>query len=203
MERHLKIIGVTGGIGSGKSTVSRILSDSGAKVVDADSIAKQVVAKGEKALDEIKDCFGMKIISESGELDRKQLAEIVFNDREKLLTLNRITHKYVTDKIIEQIQDIKNSCKAEFIVVDAAIPIKSGFVDIVDVIWVVVAVQEIRVQRIMLRSGLSHQQALDRINSQMKDEDYLKVADKVITNDRSFEELQNEVKDLLKKERLG
>lgn len=113
----MRIIGITGGIGSGKSTVSRILSETGAKIVDADVIAKEVVRKGGKALDELMNFFGNGILNEFGELDRKKLSGIVFNSPEKLEVLNKITHKYVVEKIIENI-NIERHKNTDTVVID-------------------------------------------------------------------------------------
>jgi dephospho-CoA kinase len=96
-DEFLKIIGVTGGIGSGKSTVSRTLRDLGAVVIDADQVARMVTAKGGKALLELVAYFGDSILDESGELNRKKLAELVFNDQVKLHALDAITHKYIAE----------------------------------------------------------------------------------------------------------
>jgi dephospho-CoA kinase len=93
----LKIIGVTGGIGSGKSAVSRILRDLGAAVVDADIIAKSVISSSGKAFDELVDYFGTDIVGENGEIDRSKLAEKAFSDKVMLHTLNSITHKHVSE----------------------------------------------------------------------------------------------------------
>ena len=91
----MRIIGVTGGIGAGKSTVSKMFSQLGADIVDADEIARAVTKKEGRAFSEIISFFGKEILSESGEIDRKKLAGIVFSDKEKLVALNEITHKYV------------------------------------------------------------------------------------------------------------
>ncbi len=186
-------IGVTGGIGSGKSTVSGILRDLGAAIVDADAIARIVTGKGGKALEELTGYFGTGILSDSGELNRKKLADLVFNDPVKLHALDSITHKYIVEKMNESIKSIRVSGKIDVVVVDAPIPLEHGFLDLVDEVWVVVADHETRIRRIMERSGYSSEEALERMHAQMKDEEYLKIADEVIQNNRSIEELEQAV----------
>ncbi|MCX7921294.1 MAG: dephospho-CoA kinase [Clostridia bacterium] len=199
----MRIIGVTGGIGSGKSTVSRILTGFGAKIIDADVIAREVVQKGEKALSEIVDFFGTGILSKDGELDRKQLGKIVFNNTKKLEVLNSITHKYIIDKIIKEVNELKSAKCIKTVVVDAAIPFKHGFIDTVDEVWVVIAERDIRIKRIMERNLLTYEEAAARINSQMKDEEYMGIADRIITNNGDTKQLESLITELLSKENQG
>lgn len=186
----MRIIGVTGGIGSGKSTVSKILASLGAQVIDADVLARQIVQKGQKALEEIVNYFGEVVLDSEGNLDRKKLSGIVFKDKKKLEALNSITHKYIAGKIIEEIKKIKED---ETVVVDAPIPIEHGFIDVVDEIWTVIADKEVRIKRVMERSGLTYNEVEDRINSQLSDEFYLSISDRVIVNNGSIEELRLQV----------
>ncbi|AEV69210.1 dephospho-CoA kinase [Acetivibrio clariflavus] len=186
----MRIIGVTGGIGSGKSTVSKILASFGAQVIDADVLARQIVQKGQKALEEIVNYFGEAVLDSEGNLDRKKLSGIVFKDKKKLEALNRITHNYIAEKIIEEIKKIKED---ETVVVDAPIPIEHGFTDVVDEIWTVIADKEVRIKRVMERSGLTYNEVEDRINSQLSDEFYLSISDRVIVNNGSIEELRLQV----------
>lgn len=189
----MKIIGVTGGIGSGKSAVARILRDLGAVVIDADSIARAVTAKGGKALEELTGYFGSRILDGNGDLNRKALADLVFKDPVKRHALEAITHKHIVSKILDGIENIKNSGKTEIVVIDVPIPLEHGFLDVVDEVWTVTAEKETRIGRVMERSGYTYEEAVDRINSQMKEEDYLKVADEVIRNDGSMDELEKSV----------
>lgn len=186
------VIGITGGTGSGKSTVASILSRYGGEIIDADLIAREVVAKGSKALDELVESFGKEILDEEGNLDRKELAAMVFADKDKLELLNNITHKYIIQRIIEKLENIKSEGKARFAVIDAPIPVEHGFLDVVDVVWVVVADEGQRIRRIMERSGLSRQEAINRIKSQKSQEDYIKIADKVIHNNGCLKQLEKE-----------
>ena len=189
----LKIIGVTGGIGSGKSSVARILKDLGAAVIDADVLAKSVTSAGGKAFDELVGYFGDGIIGDDGEIDRKKLAHAVFSDAEKLKMLNAITHKHIAEKIYDTVEVLKNTGKWDTIVIDAPIPIEKGFIDLADEIWVVVADRETRIRRAMERSGYTYDEVAARIDSQMSEDEYLELADEVIRNGDSIEELEQTV----------
>jgi len=198
----LNIIGITGGIGSGKSTVARILRVLGAKVIDADKIAREVTAKGQPALDEIVEYFGKDILNEDGELDRKKLGKIVFEDKEKLKVLNSITHKYVIERIINELERLKEE-NANIIVLDVPLPVEHGFLDVVDEVWLVTANKDTRIKRIMERSGLTYEEVIKRMEAQKSDEEYLKIADEVIYNDGSMEELESTVAKLYIQKKLG
>ena len=189
----LKIIGVTGGIGSGKSSVSRTLRDLGAAVVDADVLAKSVTSSAGKAFDELVDYFGADIIGENGEIDRHRLAEKAFSDKVMLHALNSITHKYVAEKLNDTVVLLKSTGKWDVIVLDAPIPIQRGFEDLADEIWVVTADRETRIRRVMERSGYTYEEVTRRMDSQLRDDEYLKLADEVLVNDGSMEELEQAV----------
>ncbi len=194
---ELRIVGITGGIGSGKTSVSRILRDLNAAVVDYDAVARVITLKGGRALGELSAYFGDSIMDSNGELDRKKLAGIVFNDKVKLHALDSITHKYITKKVVENIENIKAAGKNDIIVLDSPIPVENGFLDLVDEVWVVTANRDIRIKRIMDRNGMTQDEAVARMNSQKKDEDYIRIADNVIQNNGSLEELEKAVVKLL------
>ena len=189
----MRIIGVTGAIGSGKSIVSKILNDLGAVIIDADIFSRAATAKGSDALGELVSYFGEEILMQNGELDRKKLANTAFNDEVKLHALNAITHKHIVKKIKSAIDNIKATGKSEVIVVDAPIPLEHGFIDVVDEVWVVTAEKDKRINRIMERSGYTREEAESRQNSQMKDEEYLRLADEVLENNGEIEELEKAV----------
>lgn len=189
----MRIIGVTGAIGSGKSVVSKILNDLGAVIIDADILSRAVTAKGSDALGELVSYFGGEILMQNGELDRKRLADMTFNDKVKLHALNSITHKHIVKKIKSAIENIKSTGKSEVIVVDAPIPLEHGFIDVVDEVWVVTADRDKRIGRIMERSGYTFEEAESRLNSQMKDEEYLRLADEILENNGEIEELEKAV----------
>ncbi len=186
----MKIIGVTGGIGSGKSTVSSTLRDLGAVVVDADVISRSVTVSGGSAYEELVEYFGNEIVSESGEINRAKLASIAFNDKVKLHALNCITHKHVTDKIQDTVEHLKSTGEWDIIVIDAPIPVEKGFLDLADEVWVVVADLEVRIKRVMERSGYSVEEVQERIGSQLREDQYICLADETIFNNGSVEELE-------------
>ncbi|HHW32330.1 MAG TPA: dephospho-CoA kinase [Clostridiaceae bacterium] len=189
----MRIIGVTGGIGSGKSTVSRILEDLGAVVIDADKISREVTSPGEQAFNEIVNCFGEEYIGQNGQLDRKKLAALVFSHPDKLKLLNSITHKHIIDRILKMIDAKAKEGYNGVIAIDAPIPVEHGFLDTVDEVWVVDAERDVRIKRIMERSNMSYEEAVSRINSQIAQSDYLAVANEVIENNGSVEELEQKV----------
>lgn len=193
----MKIIGVTGGIGSGKSTVSKILERLGAKIIDADGIALEITAPGSKVLDEIIQYFGGEILSPQGQLDRKKLAQVVFNQPEKLKALNRMTHPPIMKKIKHWVSEEKIKGEASLLVIEASIPLQNGYQDMVDQIWVVTADMEVRVQRVKQRSGLSRDEILKRVYSQMSESEYKAIGDVVISNSGTLENLQQEIEKLI------
>jgi dephospho-CoA kinase len=188
----MKIIGVTGPIGSGKSTVSHFFSKKGAHVIDADILYREVVQKGKPAVLEIVRVFGDEVLNGEGELDRKKLAGIVFNDKVKLEVLNGLTHKYIIEKIIEEVKKARES-KIEVLVIECPIPIKHGFIDLVDKVYVVVADKKVRAERIMKRNSLSFVEAMKRIESQMTNDEYISIADVVIRNDSDIDSLASQL----------
>ncbi|WP_409372143.1 dephospho-CoA kinase [Pseudobacteroides cellulosolvens] len=175
-------------MGSGKSTLSDYFAKKGAKVIDADLIYREVVHKGKPALTEIVRVFGNEVLDGEGQLDRKKLASIVFNDKVKLEVLNGLTHKYIIEEIIEEIKKARES-HVEVLVIECPIPIKHGFIDLVDEVYVVVADEKVRAERIMKRNNLSFDDALKRIRSQMTNDEYISIADKVIRNESDFDSL--------------
>jgi dephospho-CoA kinase len=193
----MRVIGVTGGIGSGKSTVSRLLKEMGAKVIDADLIAHQIVEKGQPALQELEGHFGTGILTEKGTLDRKKLAALVFGDKEKLIVLNGITHRYVAEQIIESVDRLRTQGNTSMVAIDVPIPVKHGFLDVVDEVWVVTADLETRLHRVMERSGLGRGEAMNRVGMQKSDAEYKELADHVIDNNGSLDELREIVTRLL------
>lgn len=184
----MKIIGVTGPIGSGKSTLSGYFAKKGATVIDADLLYREVVQKGRPALTEIADFFGNEVLDKDGGLDRKKLGQIVFEDKTKLKVLNDITHKYIIEEILNEVKKARES-NVDLLVIECPIPVKHGFIDVVDEIYVVVADEKVRAERIMKRNNLTFDDAMKRIRSQMTNDEYIKIADKVIINEWDIERL--------------
>lgn len=195
-----RIIGVTGGIGAGKSSVSAILKEAGAEIIDADLISHQAVEPGKPAWYEIIEEFGQDVVRPDKSLDRKKLAGLVFGDDKLKIKLENIIHRQVVAEITEKVNSLKEQGYEGLIVLDVPIPVEHGFLDIADTVWVVSADVETRVKRIVARSGLSDTEAMERIKAQLSQDEYLKLADKVIINNSAMSELRNVVEDLLKEQ---
>lgn len=202
MQNSMRIIGLTGGIASGKSTVAAILAKHGAYIIDADKIGHKIYYKGGPAWRGVIDAFGDEILDNGGNIDRAKLGQIVFSDNKKLQQLNVIVHPLMRREIQLQLKDADNRGFA-IAVIDAAVLIESGWYTLADEIWLVVADNELRLQRLMQRNGFSRQQAWQRIESQMPDDEKAKYADVIIDNNGDMEELENKViKALYRKEGL-
>ncbi|MGI6084634.1 MAG: dephospho-CoA kinase [Acetivibrionales bacterium] len=192
----MRIIGVTGGIGAGKSSVSAILEELGAIVIDADLISKNVVEPGKPAWLKIKENFGEEVFKKDNTLDRKKLADIVFVSEEKRLLLEKIIHEEVIAVIKEKLAIMQEYGYNGIVVLDVPIPVKEGFLNTVDRVWVVVSDDEIRLNRVTARGGISREDAEKRINAQLTQKEYIELAHDVIDNNGSLEELSEKVKAL-------
>lgn len=176
------LVGLTGGLGSGKSLVSGEMKRLGAEVLDADLVAREIVEPGSPALEEIKREFGPGVLTGDGALDRKALGEMVFSDPERLKALNRITHPKIIKLIDRRAEKIAKEKPGTVIVVDAALLIEAGHHRRMDKVIVVYADEDSRVERLMKRDGFTAEEALRRMNSQMPLEEKLPFADIVIDN---------------------
>jgi len=184
------IIGITGGIGSGKSTVANILRELDYSVIDADVIAKDLL-NNEEILNKLEKEFPQAFIEHT--LNKKVLSDIVFNSKAKLNKLNSIIHPEVAKQIIYLI----DSSEDKLLFLDVPIPTKECFTDVVNEIWVVSASKELRISRIIERSNISMNNALARIDSQMSEEEYLKLSNIIINNNGTKKELEEKISLLL------
>ncbi len=191
---NVKIIGLTGGIASGKSTVSNILKGLGAHIIDADRIARDVVAPGSDALAEIVAFFGEGVISSDGSLKRGELSRIVFNDPDALRTLNGITHPRIIEAIHTRIQ--KESMCEDILILDAALLIELKLGSLVDETWLICVQPETQIERLLRRENMSRADAEKIISVQLPLDEKMKVADVCIDNNGSMEDLQNRIKKL-------
>ncbi|HBM79463.1 MAG TPA: dephospho-CoA kinase, partial [Clostridiaceae bacterium] len=178
----MKIVGLTGGIACGKSTVSKILKDLGAFIIDADMVAREVVRPGENAYKNILIRFGSGILNQDGTLNRKALGNIIFNDRYKLMLLNNITHPEIRRAVIDKLKKVKDEDKYNVIIIDAALLLEAKMDDIVDEVWLVYADLGTQIQRLVKRDNMTEKEARMRINSQMPVEEKMKRSDKIIDN---------------------
>jgi len=191
-------IGLTGGIATGKNSVAQILENHGAEIIDADKIARKLMEPGQAAFDKVVSVFGRGILNLEGSIDRKRLARIVFKDETKREELNSIVHPAVIDEEWNKILAIKRRNPGAIAVVNAALLIESGNYKDVDKVILVVADKELVIKRVIKRDGLSREEALGRIASQMPEDEKRNYADYIIENNGSLEELRKKVTRLFK-----
>ncbi len=189
------VIGLTGGIASGKSTVSAKLKALGAAIIDVDILARGVVSKGEIAYNKIVQHFGNDILLPSGEINRKMLGGIVFSDKEKLALLNSITHPEIIEKVRLKIEELKET-GSRVIVVDAAILLEMGLHQHVDQVWVIVVDRATQIKRLIERDKFAVKDAVNRIDSQFTSEERIKHADIVIDNNKPIEEVGRTIEEI-------
>ncbi len=188
----MKIYGLTGNIGSGKSTVAQMLRECGAFTVDADEVAREIVRPGEPALEEIVTCFGREVLSADGTLDRGALAKIVFADEQGRRRLNDITHPRILERIKEKIS--ARSSEQMVFVEASLIDRKSGGInDLIDGLVVVACPGELREQRVAARDGLSPEEIRRRMDSQVSEAEKASQADFLIKNSSDIENLRTQV----------
>ena len=192
------VIGLTGGILSGKSTISKMLNERGAVVIDADKVGHEAYTPHTRVWQEVTDAFGKEILTENEEIDRKKLGEIVFKDPQALARLNGIMHPRMHDMLGERVQKLRGE-GADVVVLEAAILIEAKWTDLVDEVWVVKAPEETVIQRLQNRSGLSEEQARARIRSQLSNEERAKHADVIIDTDCTLAEVEGKVGGLWEK----
>lgn len=190
-----KVIGLTGGSGSGKTTVASIFKEQGAYIIDADKVSHNLTDSDHTVLNKIKEEFSEKVFEE-GVLSRKALGKIVFEDKTKLEKLNKILHP----KIAEKISDMVNKSGSDIVVIDAPLLFDvNDILSLCDTTVAVCASDEKRIKRIMSRDGLNYDEAIARIDSQIPQDDLARLADFVITNDDDIEKLRSVVVDYLGK----
>lgn len=192
------VIGLTGGIASGKSTVGRILADFGVAVIDADQLSREVVAKGTPGLRAVVAEFGAEYLAEDGSLDRKKLGNLVFSDVRALPRLNAIVHPLVAALGAERIC-IAQDTPTPYVVYEAAILVEMGTYKNMSKLIVVAAEPELQVRRVMKRNGLTETEARDRLASQYPLAKKLAVADYVIHNDNDRDALVTRTREVHEK----
>ena len=185
-------VGLTGGIGSGKSTVAAMLADRGALVVDADELARQVLAPGEPAVSRVVEAFGDTVLAPDGSLDRATLASLIFGDPAKRAQLESIVHPEVAARAAETMAGVP---QGTVVVYDVPLLVEKDMAGLFDVVVVVLADEETRLPRLTAR-GLSHDDAVGRIAAQADDEARRAVADVLIDNSGTLARLGTEVDDL-------
>ena len=192
------VVGLTGGILSGKSTISQMLAEKGAVIIDADKIGHEAYKPHTKTWQELVDAFGMSILKENMEIDRKKLGEIVFNDTRALARLNKIVHPEMHSMMKEEIERLRSE-GVGVVVLEAAVLIEANWTDLVDEVWVALAPEEVAVKRLQNRGGLSEEQARARIRSQLSPEERAKHADVIIDTDCELSQVRAKVAELWQK----
>ncbi len=200
------VIGLTGGIASGKSTVSNMLRDFGAAIIDADRVAKDLQEPHTLVWQAIVDSFGREILEEDETLDRKALGQVVFNNPEALQKLNGIVHPGVTQRAYELMREFERA-GGKVAVLDAPLLIEANMASLADEIWLVAVPEEVQITRLMARNGFTRGEALARLRSQMPLKEKRSYADIIIDNSGSLEETRQQVgilwKDLLHRITMG
>lgn len=194
----MKIIGLTGGIGTGKSTVSAYLAQKGCKIIDADLISHQMTEAGSPCLAEIRDAFGEDVFLRDGNLDRKKVGRLVFADATKKKTLEQIITRMVIEKTLRILQDCRAQ-QEDLVVLDAPLLFECGMQRYTDETWLVVCRTETRLRRIAARDGLAEEDIQKRIANQMSTEQKEKLADYIIDNSRDLAWLYAQIDTLLAK----
>ncbi|HCU9808417.1 TPA: dephospho-CoA kinase [Staphylococcus aureus] len=193
-----KVIGLTGGIASGKSTVSELLSVFGFKVVDADKAAREAVKKGSKGLAQVREVFGDEAIDENGEMNRRYMGDLVFNHPEKRLELNAIIHPIVRDIMEEEKQEYLK--QGYNVIMDIPLLFENELENTVDEVWVVYTSESIQMDRLMQRNNLSLEDAKARVYSQISIDKKSRMADHVIDNLGDKLKLKQNLERLLEEE---
>lgn len=196
------VIGLTGGIASGKSSVSQMLSELGAVVIDADKIGHEAFRPNTDAWREVVAAFGKGILGQNSEIDRGKLAKIVFNDSKALEQLNRIMHPKMHRIVERKIEDLRSQ-GVEVVVLEATLLIEANWTDLVDQVWVTISPEATVIDRLRSQRGLPEEQARARIESQTPIAQRKKHADVVIENDSDLDTLRHKVEGLWRKLRLS
>ena len=195
----MKVIGLTGGIGSGKSTVSAYLKEQGYLILDADQIAHDITKKGSPVLQKIADAFGADMLDAEGNLQRKKLAAVAFSTPENKAKLESLTTAEVVRLISEDVAQLRKTKDYDIIFIDAPLLFEAGVDRLTDFVWMVSADEEIRIGRVMDRDQVSREDVLQRIANQMANDEKIRRSHEVIDNSKGKDELYQQVEALLKR----
>ena len=193
------LVGLTGGMGSGKSLAAKFFAEQGAHIIDADQLSRELVRPGHPALKEIVDVFGEDILEPSGNLDREALAKIIFDDTKNKSALEAILHPKIIVREQEKYLSLSASNPSAIVIVDAALLIESGNYKNVDKVIVVQSREEQQIQRILSRGFQNYDQAIARIKTQMSFEEKSKYADYILDNQSQVEDLRQKVQEIYAK----
>jgi dephospho-CoA kinase len=194
----MKIIGLTGGIGSGKTTVTEFLKGKGYRVVDADLIARKIVEPGTEILHELVSHFGDVILQPDGSLNRQKLAELSFVNTTQKAVLDRITHKAILDRILKQVEIIQAQLNPALVFVDAALLVETGLYQQMDEVWLITADEAQRIQRVVARDCLDAEHVRQRIRAQLSDEQKAVHSFRIINNSGAKKDLYDTLEKILR-----
>ncbi|MCF8011145.1 MAG: dephospho-CoA kinase [Clostridiales bacterium] len=195
------IIGLTGNIGSGKSTAANCLESMGAKVIYTDLLSRQVIEPGKPALQKITETFGTQVLNNDSTLNREILGNIIFNDAGAREKLDSIVHPFITEELKEEIaryKDENRGRRAPALVVEVPLLFEAGMEYLFDEVWVVTVDKQVQIERIMQRDNINREKALSRISSQMPQTEKIKRSDRTIDNSSSPEHTRQHIKKLWK-----
>ncbi len=189
------VIGLTGNFGTGKTTVSQILAELGATVIDADKLGHELLQPDTQTYGEIVAAFGKSILKHNGEIDRKKLGKLVFADTAALTRLNQIMHPRIYEIVRQKIEEYRQA-GARVVVLEAALLIEAGWKPLLDQVWVTTAPEATASERLKKARGLSEEQFLARLHTQMPQKEKAKQADVVIDTDCPIDQLKARVTEL-------
>lgn len=189
------VIGLTGGIGTGKSTVSAMLADQGSVIINADLVGHEAYLPHQNVWDQVVAAFGRDILAGDDQVDRRKLGAIVFQDPAALKRLNAIVHPWIFQRIAQLLGELRAK-GARVAVVEAALLVEAGWRSLVDEVWVTTAGEEQVVQRLQARNGLTPEQVRDRMRTQLSTEERKQYADVVIDTSGSLEDVRTLVRRL-------
>lgn len=200
----MKVLGITGGVGCGKSTVVDILKENyRCYVINTDQIAAELMKKGNLAYEKVVEYFGEEILMKDGEINRKELASRVFKSEMDLLRLNSFTHPLVREEVNAQVHEMRGLVEAEpetapeLVIVETALPYEARLKEYCDEIWYVTASLEIRKERLMSSRNYSDEKINDIFNKQLSEEAYRDLSTHILVNDTTKEEVLSQIRDIL------
>ncbi len=197
----MKVIGLTGGIGSGKSKVSQFLAELGAVILNADEVGHEAFKPDTEIWRKVVAAFGRQILTPDGNIDHKKLGEIVFGNPEPLSRLNQIMHPRMYALLKAQLEEYRQQGR-RVVVLEAPLLLEAGWTSLVDEVWVTTAPETTVLKRLEERTGLSQAESLTRLRSQMTSEERGRYADVVINTDCDLDELKSTVKELWQRLKL-
>jgi dephospho-CoA kinase len=192
------LIGLTGGMGSGKSIVAEMFQSLGAHIIDADRIGREIMVPGTDAYERVVDAFGREILKGDRSIDRKKLGDMIFGNPEKIALLNECTHPEIFREIDRRVKEIRQKTPDALIIVDAALLVETGAYKTFDKLVVVYVDEETQLKRLKERDGFTDEEVTKRISSQMPLKEQVKYADFVIYNDKGLEDTRKQVIDIYK-----